>query len=300
MRLAIWPSARQPYAAIAEVARHADETGWDGLYLADHFMGAVRADEPNLEVTACLPALAASTHHLRIGPLVLGNCYRHPAVVANWAASLDHVSGGRAVLGLGAGWQVNEHLSYGLEFPSAGERVDALDEACRVVRGLLDEPEVTMTGYRYVLDGARCDPKPLQPHLPLLVGGHGDRMLALVARRADEWNLWAGPDLLRRRSQVLDRACERLDRDPASVLRSAQAAVCITDDRSEAARYRESTPRPVAFAGTAEEFAAFAFEMAVAGADEVVVPDADLGVGNERLDHMDAILAAVREALPIA
>jgi alkanesulfonate monooxygenase SsuD/methylene tetrahydromethanopterin reductase-like flavin-dependent oxidoreductase (luciferase family) len=280
------------------VARHADATGWDGVYLADHFMGAARADEPNLEATACLPAIAAATSRVRVGPLVLGNTYRHPAVVANWAASLDHVSGGRAVLGLGAGWQANEHESYGLEFPSRGDRVDALDEACRVVRGLLDEPEVTMTGHRYVLDGARCDPKPVQAHLPLLIGGHGDRMLALVARRADEWNMWAGPELLRRRGQVLDRACERLDRDPASVTRSAQAAVHITGDRAAITRFRDSSPRPYAFAGPPSEFAAFALDMAAAGADEVVVPDADLGVGNERLDHMDAILAAVREAFP--
>jgi alkanesulfonate monooxygenase SsuD/methylene tetrahydromethanopterin reductase-like flavin-dependent oxidoreductase (luciferase family) len=294
----MWPSARQPVAAVLEVARHADDTGWDGLYLADHFMGTGTSgplDEDNLDATACLPAIAALTSRLRIGPLVLGNLYRHPAVVANWAATLDRLADGRTVLGLGAGWQRNEHEAYGLDFPRPGLRVDALDEACRAIRSLLTEPETHLSGTHYRLESAWCEPKPVQEHLPLLVGGHGDRMLALVARHADEWNMWAGPELLRERGAVLDRECERIGRDPATVRRSAQGAVRVTHDAEFAARFRAETRRAYAFAGPAEAFTDFVAAMAAAGADEVVVPDDHLGQGSERLDRMDALLAAGRQ-----
>jgi alkanesulfonate monooxygenase SsuD/methylene tetrahydromethanopterin reductase-like flavin-dependent oxidoreductase (luciferase family) len=300
VRLAIWPSARQSSDDVLEVARHADRTGWDGLYVADHFMAGgppIPADDPNLEVTACLAAIAVTTHQIRLGPLVLGNLYRHPAVVANWAATFDHLAGGRTVLGIGAGWQRNEHEAYGIAFPRPGVRVDALDEACRAIRSLFDEPETTLHGQHYRMEGARCHPKPRQAHLPLLIGGQGDRMLGLVARHADEWNLWAGPELLRERGLVLDRRCDEIGRDPGTIRRSAQAAVLVTDDRAEATHFREHTRRPFAVAGPAGAFADFAAEMADAGVDELVVPDADLGRGAARLERMDALLEAVRQAV---
>lgn len=142
MLLSLWPNAQQPWDEIVAEARHADATGWHAVYLADHFMGDGggfgAAEAPMLEATAGLAALAASTERVRLGPLVLGNTYRHPAVVANWAVTLDHVSHGRAVLGVGAGWQVNEHEQYGIELPPPGERITRFEEACQVLRGLLD------------------------------------------------------------------------------------------------------------------------------------------------------------------
>jgi alkanesulfonate monooxygenase SsuD/methylene tetrahydromethanopterin reductase-like flavin-dependent oxidoreductase (luciferase family) len=143
MLLSLWPNAQQPWDDIVTEARHADATGWHAVYLADHFMGDGggfgEPGTPTLEATAGLAALAAVTDRVRLGPLVLGNTYRHPAVVANWAVTLDHASHGRAVLGVGAGWQVNEHEQYGIELPPRGERVTRFEEACIVLRALRKE-----------------------------------------------------------------------------------------------------------------------------------------------------------------
>ena len=220
---------------------------------------------------------------------MLGNTYRHPAVVANWAITLDHITGGRAVLGLGAGWQRNEHDQYGIELPPPGERIERLDEACRVIRGLLDDAVADVDGDHYALRGAHSEPKPVQNHLPLLIGGKGDRMLRLVARQADEWNMWGLPEVIAGRAAVLDEACERIGRDPATVRRSAQALVCLTDDPDRARRVVASTAPRAAFAGTAEQFAELVDRWADVGVDEVIVPDGLLGTGAERLAALDAI-----------
>lgn len=131
MRFSIWPSLQQPWSDVLEVARHAEATGWDGVYVADHFMGSGGDFGPDTtpthEATASLAALAAVTERVRLGTLVLGNTYRHPAVVANWAATVDHVSGGRLLLGIGAGWQENEHQQYGIELPPPRERLDRFE-----------------------------------------------------------------------------------------------------------------------------------------------------------------------------
>ena len=118
MRFSIWPTLSQPWEDVLAVTRHAEATGWDGVYVADHFMGSGGEQNPdttpNLEATAALPALAMATERLRLGTLVIGNTYRHPAVLASWAATTDHVSGGRLLLGIGAGWLENEHEQYGI------------------------------------------------------------------------------------------------------------------------------------------------------------------------------------------
>ena len=122
MRFSIWPSLTQPWADVLAVAQHAEKTGWDGVYVADHFMGDEGApwpvEIPTLEATAALGALAVATERVRLSPLVLGITYRHPAVLAKWAATVDHVSGGRLLLGVGAGWQENEHQQYGIPLGS--------------------------------------------------------------------------------------------------------------------------------------------------------------------------------------
>ena len=297
MDLSIWPSAQQTWSELVEVTQHADRTGWHGVYLWDHFMGdggEFGTDTvPTLESTAALAALGALTERLRVAPLVLGNTYRHPAVVANWAITLDHITGGRAVLGLGAGWQRNEHEQYGIELPSPGVRIERLDEACRVIRGLLDEERAHVDGDHYSLRGAHSEPKPVQPRLPLLIGGKGDRMLRLVARHADEWNMWGLPEVIAARAAVLDEACERIGRDPSTVRRSAQALVCLSDDPDRARSVVESVAPRAAFAGTAEQFAVLVEHWAAVGVDEVIVPDGLLGRGPERLEALDAIAAAV-------
>ena len=135
MRFSVWPSPAQPTTDLIEVAQHADRSGWDGVYVSDHFMGdgggfgAVEA--PVLECTALLAYLSSATERVRLGSLVFGTTYRHPAVLANWAATVDRLSGGRLVLGLGAGWQVNEHEQYGIDLPGVGDRVARFEEIGR-------------------------------------------------------------------------------------------------------------------------------------------------------------------------
>lgn len=297
VQLSVWPNAQQPWADLLDVARHADRNGWHGVYVWDHFMGDDggfgAADVPTLEVTAALSAVGALTEHVRVAPLVLGNTYRHPAVVANWVATLDHITGGRAVLGIGAGWQVNEHEQYGIELPPPGERIERLEEAVEIIRSLLGEPRTTVHGEHYRVTEALNEPKPVQERLPILIGGKGDRMLRLVARQADEWNLWSLPAAFAERAAVLDRACERIERDPAEIRRSTQALVRVTDDPDEADRFLERVAPRAAVAGPPERFAEVVAEWAAVGVDEVIVPDLALGRGAARADALDALAAAV-------
>ncbi len=238
MRFSIWPSALQPWSEVLATASYAEATGWDGTWIADHFMpnagGAFPPETPTLEAGTLVAALAASVPRIRIGTLVLGNTYRHPAVVANIAATVDHVSGGRFTLGIGAGWQENEHAAYGIELPPAGARIDRLAEATEVIHGLLRTERTTFRGRYYEITDAVCEPKPVQEPLPILVGGGGDRALGVAARWADAWNTWGQPDRIAERSAALTRACERLGREPDLIARTAQALVFIADEGADA------------------------------------------------------------------
>ena len=271
-------------------ARHAESTGWDGLWVADHFMGNVPgplpAEVPTLEAGSLVAALAAAVDRVRIGTLVYGNTYRHPAVLANMAATVDHVSGGRFVLGIGTGWQVNEHEQYGIELPPVGERVDRFAEAIQVVRSLLHEPTTTFHGDHYRLTDALCEPKPVQERLPILVGARGDRMLGIVARHADEWNTWGLPDHIAERSAALDRACEAAGRDPGEIARSAQALVMFTDDDAEADRLAAAVPRPL-LVGSPERMREVVAGYVEGGLDELIVPDFTFGPGAQKVDALD-------------
>jgi alkanesulfonate monooxygenase SsuD/methylene tetrahydromethanopterin reductase-like flavin-dependent oxidoreductase (luciferase family) len=300
VRLCLWTLAQQSWSDLLDAVVHADAEGWHGAYVADHFMGdGARfgaVDGPVWEATATVAALAARTEALRLGTLVLSSTYRHPAVVANWATTVDHASGGRLVLGVGAGWQANEHEQYGLDLPSPGERLARLDETCTVLRSLLEQPRTTFHGQSFSIDDAVLEPKPIQAHVPLLVGAKGDRALRIVARHADVWNLWALPDLLAEREALLDAHCEALGRDPATIERSVQALVMLTDDPDHARRFVERVAPRAAIAGPLDHVVEAMGAWADAGVDEVVVPDLFLGRGHERSDRLDAILAAVDSA----
>jgi alkanesulfonate monooxygenase SsuD/methylene tetrahydromethanopterin reductase-like flavin-dependent oxidoreductase (luciferase family) len=298
MRLALWPTLRQSWSEVRDVARYADTAGWDRLYLADHFMGDEvndPIDVPTLEVTASLAALAAETTGIGLGTLVLGNTYRHPAVVANWIATVDQLSGGRAVLGLGAGWQLNEHERYGIELPGPGTRLRRLDEACEVITGLLRRPPVTFRGESYQIEDGLCEPRPIGP-VPLLIGGRGDRMLGLVARRADEWNTWADAARFSDRRAVLLAHCERIGRDPSTILTSAQALVLLTDDENEARAFVARNTTRISVAGRAQQVTDFIGALLAAGLDEFVVPDTFLGRGQARVEALGVLEAAARGA----
>ncbi|CAB4804159.1 unannotated protein [freshwater metagenome] len=297
MKLSIWPNAQQPWSEILELTQHAERTDWHGVYFWDHFMGDGAgfgpATTPTLESSAVLAALGALTERLRIGSLVFANTFRHPAVLANWAAAVDIVTNGRLVVGLGAGWQHNEHEQYGIELGSPGERIEMLEESCQVLRRLWQQPESSFSGKNYQLDHALCEPKPLQPHLPVLIGGKGDRMLGVVARQADEWNMWGLADAISERSMVLEKKCDQVGRDPATILRSAQALIMVTDDARAAAEFIERVSPRAAIAGPVERFVEEVQRWAAVGVTEVIVPDMALGRGSQRLENIDALRAAV-------
>jgi F420-dependent oxidoreductase-like protein len=181
---------------------------------------------PRLEGWTVLAALAQATRRLRLGTLVTGIHYRHPAVLANMAATLDIVSGGRLELGIGTGWNEQESSAYGIALGTPKERSDRFWEACEVLTGLLSPQETTtFYGSYYVLNGARCNPKPVQqPHPPICIGGSGEkRTLATVARFAQHWNFGGGTVAqFRRARDVLHQHCARIGRDPAEILLSAQ------------------------------------------------------------------------------
>jgi alkanesulfonate monooxygenase SsuD/methylene tetrahydromethanopterin reductase-like flavin-dependent oxidoreductase (luciferase family) len=285
------------WADVREVVTHAEATGWDGAYVADHFMGDAGgfgpAEAPMLEATAVLAGLATTTERLWLGSLVFGNTYRHPAVLANWAIAVDHLSGGRLVLGVGAGWQQNEHAQYGIRLPPPGERIARFEEACRVWTGLLREPTTTVDGQHYQLTDAISEPKPLQQPLPLLIGGKGDRMLGVVARYADRWNMWGLAPTIAERSEVLVRRCEAIDRDPSTIARSAQALIFLTDDEALARQLVESTGGRAAVGGSIDQVAEAVAAWHAIGLDEVIVPDFTLGRGQARLDRMDTLIEQV-------
>ncbi|MHA0287581.1 LLM class flavin-dependent oxidoreductase [Mycobacterium sp. C3-094] len=297
MRFSLWPSTTYPWNDVVELAQFADDGFWHCVYVADHFMSP--DDKPGqasswLEATAVMAALAAVTSKIRLANLVLSMTFRHPAVLANFAVTADHISKGRFTLGLGAGWQVTEHEHYGLELGEPRERVDRFAEGLAVISGLLTKETTTLDGQYYQLTEALCEPKPVQSPLPLLVGGTGPRMLRLIARHAHEWNQWSAPGGFAERSAALDAACEREGRDPATVRRSTQALVMVTDSAEAEAKAKaaaKSTPQPVVY-GPPARIAEAAATWRDEGVDEVIVPDFAMPRGEARLDTYRALAEA--------
>jgi alkanesulfonate monooxygenase SsuD/methylene tetrahydromethanopterin reductase-like flavin-dependent oxidoreductase (luciferase family) len=165
----------RPWGEILELAQHCESTGWDGVYFADHFMpndaqGATPLDGPTLECWSVLAGLAATTTRLRLAPLVTSVTYRHATVLANIAAAVDNMSNGRLLLGLGAGWQENEHAAYGLELGTIKQRLDRFEEAVQVIRSLTRENRTTFKGEYYEVTDAPNQPAPVQSALPILIG----------------------------------------------------------------------------------------------------------------------------------
>jgi F420-dependent oxidoreductase-like protein len=197
------------------------ESGWT----FDHFY-PIFSDSagPCLEGWMTLAALALATRRLRLGTLVTGIHYRHPAVLANMAATLDIISGGRLEIGLGAGWNEEESGAYGIELGSPSERSDRFEEACEVIVSLLSRTVTDFTGRYYQLTGARCEPKPVQqPHPPVCIGGSGERRtLRTAARFAQHWNFVGGtPGEFARKRDVLHAHCQDIGRDPGEIMLSS-------------------------------------------------------------------------------
>jgi F420-dependent oxidoreductase-like protein len=200
MRFGMFTSmGNQTWPAVLELWKHAEATKWDVACVTDHFMPNTKEREgAMLEGWSTLTALSTLVPRIQVGTIVLGNTYRHPAVVAKMAAQVDIISGGRLLLGLGAGWQENEHEAYGIPFYTMRERLERLDEACQVMKSLWTENRSTFKGRYYTLSDAPLQPKAVQkPHPELMIGGGGEKVTLLtVARYADHWNVWGGPKVL--------------------------------------------------------------------------------------------------------
>lgn len=208
----------------------AEDLGFDSVWLFDHFLALYGdPDGPCLEASTLLSALALKTSRVRVGVLVYGNTHRHPAILAKEMVTVDHISGGRAILGIGTGWNEREHAAYSIPFPSAGDRVAMLDEALHVIKRLLTERRTTFEGRFYQLHDAPFAPKPLQPKLPILVGGSRPKMLKVIARHADLWDSSRTPDALREGLEQLAANCAEIGRDPGEIV----CSVSLGADRLE-------------------------------------------------------------------
>ena len=231
----------QQFAAWDEIVRiwqRAESLGYDTAWTYDHF-AAVMMDpfDPCLEAWTCLAALAVHTSRIRIGTLVTGNTYRHPAVLAKIATTVDILSRGRLEFGIGAGWYEPEHTMLGLPFGTVRSRCERLDEALTVIRALWRERQPTFHGTHYQLSAAIAEPKPVQqPHPPITVAGVGEkRMLPIVARHADTWSGFGSPDVYRRRIDILRRCCDAVGRDCDAIEKQVLVPAAITDDLASAA-----------------------------------------------------------------
>jgi probable F420-dependent oxidoreductase len=250
------------YPEMVRVANIAERNGFGSVWLCDHFLtlspddyveqagvigeygqpqGKTRpATMPLLEAWTALSALARDTTNIRLGTSVLCNSYRHPSVLAKMAATLDIISGGRLDLGLGAGWFQREFEAFGIPFPAVGDRVSALGEALEVIKAIWTQPNPVYSGRFYSLDGAVCDPPPVQsPHPPLWVGGEGDRVHRIAARSAQGINIryWS-PEKVKRRKDFLAQACASVGRDPSTLRLSLMSLLAPTESAEQEARIR--------------------------------------------------------------
>jgi len=264
------------YADILRVWEEADgipeiEHAW----VFDHFMPLGNDPTgPCLEGWTLLTALAARTERLRIGAMVLGNTYRHPAVLANMGATLDIISNGRLDMGIGAGWNELEHTAYGIPLYTTGERIRRLGEACEVMRLMWTEEAPDFDGRYYQLRGARCEPKPVQqPYPPFVIGGSGEKLtLRIVAQYAAVWNFSGGSvEEFQRKSGILDEHCAAVARDPATIARSVQLLMDPADlaaSRATVQSYIEAGANHIILSLRAP----YPPEIARRLAEEVVVP----------------------------
>ena len=233
---AFWVN-RTGWPAVRDACLAAEAAGWDSVWIDDH----VLADEgdwtdPKLEGWATLAALAVLTRRVRLGLLVSANTFRNPGLTAKLATTADHLSGGRLVLGLGGGWFEREHDAFGFDFGSGfGERLDRLDEAVGLVRRLVDGELVTHDGRFYAMHDALCTPRPVQPRLPIMIGGSGPtKTLRTTARYADLWNGFGAPDRIAEVGALLRERCAEVGRPFDAIERTVTTHTVIRDTEAAA------------------------------------------------------------------
>lgn len=230
------PQIKRTWAQTRDAAVALDGMGFDSLWLNDHLYGVPLPQIPILEAWTTLSAVAAVTEKAQLGTLVTPVGFRNPALLAKMAATLDHISGGRVIVGLGVGWFKEEFTGYGFDFPSTRERLEQLDEAAQLMKLLWTQEQPHFAGRHFRLDGTFCEPRPERP-LPLLIGGSGEKvLLRLVAQHADIWNNLAVTQAeLGAKVAKLREHCAAVGRDPEAITVSQQCLVVIGADAADAA-----------------------------------------------------------------
>jgi F420-dependent oxidoreductase-like protein len=274
--------------------RHAEDAGFEWISIWDHFYAADGTSTNCLEAVTAHTALALSTERVRCGSLVYCAGYRHPGVLANAIAAIDRLSGGRADVGVGAGWLGDEYRAYGIDFPKAGRRLDLMEEYLRCLRGLLREESFSFRGEFFTLDDAVVDPRPVQAELPIWVGGGGERRtLRIAAELADGWNVpFISSEDFGHKREVLHRHCDDLGRDPAAVRCSVNVG-CAPTEESLHRQFGTIADfvRPGVLTGSTAEMVDGIGRYAEAGAEQInVALRAPFDV-----DALDALAAAVQE-----
>jgi alkanesulfonate monooxygenase SsuD/methylene tetrahydromethanopterin reductase-like flavin-dependent oxidoreductase (luciferase family) len=292
MYFSAWANSAHPWSEVHNFVQTVETMGWDGFWYADHYMPNTPDGEPiggNFnECFSVLSALAATTSKIRLGSLVTPTTVNHPALIANRSATIDHISNGRFVLGMGAGWQVNEHKAFGIELFDAKARVDRFAEAIEIVVSMLSQERTTFMGTHFTITNAPCEPKPLQSPLPILVGTGGPRMLRLTARFAQEWNTWGTPDVAATVMASLRTACEKESRDFSTVRKSVQPLFFIVKDDASAEKLRAVVPADRSVVGTPSQLVDAVGEYKEIGFDEICVPDFTMGqTPSERSDNYE-------------
>ena len=254
----------QLFDRVVEQARAAEAAGFDVVTVMDHLYqiaGIGGPEEPMLEGWLTLAAIARETSRVRLGTLVTGVTYRNPALLAKEATTLDVISNGRAILGLGAAWNDVEHEGYGFEFPPVGQRMDRLDEALAIIKAMFTEDRPSFHGEYYSIERALNVPRPIQPNGPkILVGGSGEqRTLRIAAKYADMTHWFSiGLDALKHKTEVLERFCEEIGRDPSTIERTIGAPVIVVGSEAEAKPFLDAIPaerRPFVKIGGPEQAA---------------------------------------------
>jgi len=239
----LWSQASD-WPSFLAAGRRAEELGFDSLWTWDHLY-AIFGDphQPILEGYAALAALAQATDRIRLGLFVGANTFRNPGLVTKAVTTIDHISGGRATLGIGGAWFELEHTAFGIDFGSGfGQRLDWLDESVGAIRSLLDGGTVTSEpGGRYAFDELRISPPPVQAHLPIMIGGGGEKKtLRIVAQYADIWNVFGTPETVARKDAILREHCAAVGRDPETIERSVGCKITIRRTEAEAVRARDA------------------------------------------------------------
>ncbi len=227
------------FERVAGIAVAAEESGFDSVWVMDHVYQIFTVgppSDPMFEAYTLLGALAARTSKVSLGTMVTGVTYRNPALLAKQVTTLDLISGGRAILGIGAAWNEEEHAGYGFAYPPVPERLDRLEEALQICRAMFTEQAPSFSGEHYRLHEALNFPRPVRPTgIPILVGGGGERrLLALVAKYADACNLFGDVATIRHKLDVLDRHCETFGRDPATITKTRLGTLVIAETDAEA------------------------------------------------------------------